>query len=61
LQDIVPVSVVEDDPDDDKILACAKAASADYVIAEDWHLLKIKHWSGINIVTPEQFLRLARS
>ena len=56
-ESIPQVRVVLEDPDDDKFLACAKAANAAYIITEDWHLLKLKEWSGIKIVTPERFLR----
>lgn len=48
--------VVEDDPDDDKFVHCARDARADYVISKDSHLLFMREVGGIAIVTPEDFL-----
>lgn len=48
--------VVEDDPSDDKVLACALASGAKYIITGDIHLLQLKSWSEISILTPRQFL-----
>ena len=50
--------VVEDDPTDDKILACAVEGQVDYVVASDKHLLEIGSYAGIPIVTPRRFLGL---
>lgn len=49
--------VIKRDPDDDKFLACALAGQADWIISGDDHLLSLKHYKGIPIVTPRQFLR----
>ena len=46
---ISPTSV---DPDDDAILGCALAAGADVIVSGDRHLLNLKHYRGIDIVTP---------
>jgi len=50
------VSIVHDDPDDDKVIACALEADADYIISGDPHLLNLKHYRNIQIVTPKAFL-----
>jgi len=50
------LDVVKEDPDDNKILECALAGKADYVISNDKHLLKMKEYSGIKIIKPEEFL-----
>lgn len=50
------LSVVKKDPDDDKILECAVSCDADYVVTGDKHLLDLKEYRGIRIVTPKQFL-----
>ena len=53
---------VKDDLDDDRILSCAKLSEAKYITTGDPHLLKLKVWSGISILTPRQFLnKLATS
>jgi uncharacterized protein len=38
------------DPDDDAVIACALAASADLVVSGDAHLLNLKRYQGIPIV-----------
>lgn len=50
---IIPPTIV-DDLDDDAVLACAVAAEADYVVSGDLHLLKLKQFRNIPIVTPTQ-------
>jgi putative PIN family toxin of toxin-antitoxin system len=46
------------DPDDDKFLEAAVAASADYVVSGDAALLRLKIFRGIGIVRPTRFLEL---
>jgi len=55
---LLEVSIVHDDPDDDKIVACALEAEADYIISGDHHLLNLKHYRDIQIVTPKAFLEI---
>jgi len=49
------------DPDDDKIIACALAAGAEYVVSRDRDLLTLGAYAGIAIIAPEPFLRIVRS
>ncbi len=49
------VEVIKDDPDDNKIIECAIESSSDYIITYDRHLLKLKEYKGIKIITPEEF------
>jgi putative PIN family toxin of toxin-antitoxin system len=51
------VHAVEEDPDDDKIIECAIAGSCGYVITYDKHLLKLREFRGIRVMTPEEALR----
>ena len=48
------------DPDDDAVLACAKAASADLIISGDQDLLVLQAFEGIQIVTAAQALERLR-
>jgi len=48
------------DPDDDKIIAAAVAAEADYLVSRDRDLLSLGSYQGIKIITPEEFLRVIR-
>jgi putative PIN family toxin of toxin-antitoxin system len=47
----------EIDPDDNKFLAAAYEAKADYLVSLDNHLLSLKYYHGTQIVTPALFLR----
>ena len=46
------------DINDDKFLACAIEAKADYLITGDKDLLILKEYTGIKIITPRKFLRI---
>lgn len=50
------LSVVREDPDDDKFINCAVALKAEAIITGDKALLNVREYSGIRIVTPRQFL-----
>lgn len=52
------VTVVEEDPDDDRFVACALTANADYLVSGDKHLLRLSAYAGIAIVTPAAFLHI---
>ncbi|HIJ03014.1 TPA: putative toxin-antitoxin system toxin component, PIN family [Candidatus Woesearchaeota archaeon] len=47
---------IKEDPEDNKILECATTGKAGYIITNDNHLLNIKGFEGIKILTPRQFL-----
>lgn len=50
--------IVAADPDDDIFLLCAMEASASYVVTHDKHLLTLKSFEGISIVSLEDFMNL---
>lgn len=52
----VPVSVC-DDPDDLKFLACALAGGARFVVTGDRALLRAAAFKGLEVVTPQEFVR----
>jgi uncharacterized protein len=54
------LDVVKDDPDDNRILECAKAAGSDYVVTGDDDLLRLGHYAGIQIVKVSDFLDRCR-
>lgn len=60
---IVPVEKIEfkKDPNDSKILECAVAGNADYIISGDKHLLKLKEFRGSKIVSPRKMLKILLS
>ena len=49
------LAVIADDPDN-RILECAIASQADFIISADKHLLNLRNYQGIKIVTPAEFL-----
>ena len=46
------------DPDDDKFLACARAAQAKYLVTEDKDLLVLENYEGTRICQPAEFITL---
>lgn len=57
ITDLPAVQVVRD-PNDDFIIATAIKAGADYLVARDNDLLTLGTHEGIQIVTPETFLKV---
>ncbi len=52
------VQIVKDDPDDDKFFEAAIAGGVGWIVSQDRHLLKVRVYRGVNVVTPEEFLYL---
>lgn len=50
------LEVVKEDPDDDRVLECAVAGEADYLVSGDRHLLRLGSYEGTPIVTVRQFM-----
>jgi len=50
------VKIIKDDPDDDKILECALACNADYIVSGDHHLLDLKQFNDIPIIRTHEIL-----
>jgi len=50
------IVVIKEDPADDKVLECALAADADFIVSGDKHLLKLREFRGIPIITTKQAL-----
>ena len=55
----ISISVIKEDPSDNKIIECAIFVGANYIVTGDKnHLLPLKEYKGIKIVSPSEFLRL---
>jgi len=54
------VSIIEEDPSDNKFLDCALSSGASFIISGDHHLLDLKEFQDILIVAPSQFLKRFR-
>ena len=50
------LTVITEDPDDNRVLECAVRGRADLIVSGDRHLLKLESYRGISIVTVRQFL-----
>jgi len=50
------LKVIKDDPEDNKFLECALAGTADLIISGDHHLLDLKKFRGINILSTREAL-----
>lgn len=50
------VTLVADDPDDNKFIECAVALEAEYIVSGDKHLLNIGKYLNIKILSPLAFL-----
>ncbi len=54
----VEINAVKNDQDDNMILECAVSCNADYIISGDRHLLKMREYKGIKIISPAEFLEI---
>jgi putative PIN family toxin of toxin-antitoxin system len=46
------------DPNDDKLFACAKAASVDYIVSDDNDVLAVGEYGGARTITTLAFLQV---
>jgi len=56
----VRVDVVEDDPDDNKVLENAFEVNARFIVTGDRHLLKLGEYRGVKILQAAEFLQALR-
>jgi putative PIN family toxin of toxin-antitoxin system len=50
------ITIIEKDPEDNRVLECAQEAQADFIVSGDVHLLRIENFKGTKILTPGEFL-----
>ena len=48
------------DKNDNKYIECGITANADYIISGDIHLLELKEYNGIKIVTAKNYLEIVK-
>ena len=51
-----PVDVIAEDPSDNRVLECALSAHVEAIVSGDKHLLALKVFRGIPILSPQAFL-----
>lgn len=52
------VNVIKEDPSDNIFLETAITGKVDFIITGNNHLLKLKEFKGVKIVTPKDFLKI---
>lgn len=52
------LSIIVEDPDDDRIIECAVASGSHYIVSGDKHLLRLAHYENIRIIKVAEFLTL---
>jgi putative PIN family toxin of toxin-antitoxin system len=50
------VNIIKNDPDDNRVLECALEAGAHLIVSGDSHLLELKRYHDIEIISPSDFL-----
>jgi len=59
-KDLYATDRITDDPSDNKFLACALEAKADYIVSGDRHLRDLKQFHGVKIIDVKAFMEKAR-
>ncbi len=54
----VTLNVIKDDPADDRILECTVEGGAEYLVSGNKHLLNLKEFQGIKILTAKLMLEI---
>lgn len=52
------LDVIKEDPEDNKVLSVAIEGKADYIVSGDSHLLGLKSYKGIEIITPRRLCEI---
>ena len=54
----VKIHLIKEDPEDNKFLECALEGKTKFIVSGDKHLLSLKYFQDIRIVTASEFLNL---
>jgi predicted nucleic acid-binding protein len=54
------LKLIAADPEDDKFVECAISAQAPVIVSGDKHLLDLKHYKDIQILSPSQFIKIGK-
>ena len=54
----IKLDIIKEDTSDNKVLECAEAGNADYIVSGDRHLLKLKEYKNIRIVRTSEVLKI---
>jgi len=53
----IKIDVIKEDPDDNRALECAASAEATVIVSGDSHLLNLRNYAGIDIVSTIDFMK----
>jgi putative PIN family toxin of toxin-antitoxin system len=53
-------NVISEDPADNRVLECAVAGKADYIVSGDSHLLNLREFKGIKIIKAKNLLEILK-
>ncbi len=56
----IKIDAIKADPDDNMILECAVTSGASHIVSGDKHLLELKEYGKIKIITPKAALDLLK-
>lgn len=54
------MKVIAEDPEDDIVLTTASEGNASHIVSGDMHLLSLKRFKGVRIVTVEEMLLITQ-
>jgi putative PIN family toxin of toxin-antitoxin system len=54
------LDTIQQDPDDNRVLECAVEADAEWIVSGDPHLLELREYKGIHILSAAAALRRLR-
>ena len=54
----VVINVIQEDPDDNKFIACAVEGRVDYIVSEDKDLQRLKKYDSITVLGKHEFLKV---
>lgn len=57
----IRVKIIKEDPFDNYFLACARATQASFIVSGDKHLLNLKKFKNIPILSPQEFLKRTKN
>ena len=57
----IKIKEIKEDPEDDKFLECAVGGKAEIIVSSDRHLLKVREFQGIPILTPTNALNFLKN
>lgn len=60
VEPITKLEIVKADPSDNKFFEAAVAGNAQYIVSQDRHLLQVREYQNIQVLSPFEFLQKAR-